>query len=104
MQAQGDGFYGAVNEADGLYPPQSAPQAQDVQREADMFWDSDDGERCEHDIESLIEGYSDGTILKIERAKSLPSITIRVIQSAEGADYEIIDRAAIAASAAQGEA
>lgn len=80
------------------------PQAQDVQREADMFWDSDDGERCEHDIESLIEGYSDGAILKIERAKSLPSITIRVIQSAEGADYEIIDRAAIAASAAQGEA
>lgn len=80
------------------------PQAQDVQREADMFWDSDDRERCEHDIESLIEGYSDGAILKIERAKSLPSITIRVIQSAEGADYEIIDRAAIAASAAQGEA
>jgi hypothetical protein len=88
-----------------LYMQPLAPtQAQDVQRDADMFWDSDDGERCEHDIESLIEGYSDGAILKIERAKSLPSITIRVIQNAEGADYEIIDRAAIAASAAQGEA
>lgn len=75
------------------------PAAQGL--EADMFWDSEDGERCGHDIESIIEDYSDGAILKIDCAKSLPSITIRVIQNAEGADYEIVD-AALAAQAKQG--
>ena len=75
------------------------PAAQGM--DADMFWDSEDGERCEHDIESIIEDYSDGAILKIDCAKSLPSMTIRVIQNAEGADYEIVD-AALAAQAKQG--
>lgn len=77
----------------------SQPAAQGM--DADMFWDSEDGERCEHDIESIIEDYSDGAIFKIDCAKSLPSMTIRVIQNAEGADYEIID-AALAAQAKQG--
>lgn len=81
--------------------PSEAPKAQAVQRDADMFWDSQDGERFGHDINSIIEECDDGAVVKIVRAQSLPIITVRVIQTDDGCDYEVLDDAAIAASAAQ---
>ncbi|MBT2300414.1 hypothetical protein J7E70_08040 [Variovorax paradoxus] len=62
---------------------------------ADMFWDHDDGENFGHDIDDLIAnlGLGLGDELRVDCAKRLPSICVRVIQDPEfegSLSYELI--------------
>ena len=49
------------------------------QPEADMFWDSDDGESFGHSIQDLIAERDVGEVVTVDRAMRLPSIKVRVI-------------------------
>jgi len=49
------------------------------QPEADMFWDSDDGESFGHSIQDLIAERDVGEVIIVDRAMRLPSIKVRVI-------------------------
>lgn len=49
------------------------------QPDADMFWDSDDGESFGHSIQDLIAERDVGEVVTVDRAMRLPSIKVRVI-------------------------
>jgi hypothetical protein len=64
--------------------------------DADMFWDWSDGESFGHSIEEILSGgYGPGDVVKIERAKRLPIITVRCLSAdpdePDEATYEVVD-------------
>ena len=61
-----------------VYAAIAALQAE-PQPEADMFWDSDDGESFGHSIQDLIAERDVGEVVTVDRAMRLPSIKVRVI-------------------------
>lgn len=70
-----------------------APAGQD---EPDMFWNHDDPETFGNDIDEIIQDYGPGEIVKIDQAKRLPTITVRVLPAKDDNsyfEYEIIDAA-----------
>lgn len=86
--------------------PQPEPAAQDKE-DADMFWNHDDPEACARAIVDIIQDYGPGDVVKIDRAKSMPAITVRVLPRKDEDDdcfgYEFIDDdAARAATEPQG--
>lgn len=70
--AQHDAAFEAVRAA--IAALQAEPQP-----EADMFWDSDDGESFGHSIQDLIAERDVGEVIIVDRAMRLPSIKVRVI-------------------------
>ena len=85
---------------------QPEPAAQDKE-DADMFWNHDDPEACARAIVDIIQDYGPGDVVKIDRAKSMPAITVRVLPRKDEDDdcfgYEFIDDdAARAATEPQG--
>lgn len=56
--------------------------------EPDMFWDASDGERFGHDIPEIIADYGPGDIVKIDCAKRMPRVIVRVV--GDSGDYEVI--------------
>ena len=58
--------------------------------EPDMFWDYDDPECFGYDIEDVISEYAPGDIVKIDCAKRLPTIRVRVVADGDDLTYEII--------------
>ena len=70
--AQHDAAFEAVRAA--IAALQAEPQP-----EADMFWDSDDGESFGHSIQDLIAERDVGEVVTVDRAMRLPSIKVRVI-------------------------
>lgn len=68
-----------------------APAVQDV---ADMFWNHDDPEVFAHDIDEIIQDFGPGEIVKIDRAKRLPTVMVRVLPPKDEdshVEYEFID-------------
>ena len=71
--------------------PQPAPATQQAGADdADMFWDHDDPERFGYNIKDIISDYGPGDVVKINCAKRMPTIQVRVV--ADGDDdlaYEV---------------
>jgi len=62
----------------------AAPQDQDAKDAADIFWDYEDGEYCVRSIQEICEnacdrGAENGAVLRVNQAKSLPHIFLRLI-------------------------
>lgn len=84
----------------------AAPQDQDAKDAADIFWDYEDGEYCVRSIQEICEnacdrGAENGAVLRVNQAKSLPHIFLRLIvpeNPDESVDYITISESeAIAA-------
>lgn len=61
---------------------------------ADMFWAAGDGERSYFSIDEAVDEALDndarpGDTIRLDCAKRLPEITVRIL---EGGDYEIVDQ------------
>ena len=66
-------------------------QAQPLTDEADMFWDADDPERFGHDIAEIVADYDAGEVVKINRAKRLPDVVVRVTIDNGEAGWEYVE-------------
>lgn len=77
----------AIDAARAVEQPAHHAQAES----ADMFWDNADGERFGHDIDEIVAEYDLGSVVKIDRAKRLSSITVRVVKGDDDEfTYEVV--------------
>lgn len=72
---------GAIKIIHSQYYPAPQDQAKDA---ADIFWDYEDGEYCVRSIQEICEnacdrGAENGAVLRVNQAKSLPHIFLRLI-------------------------
>jgi len=74
-----------INEAIAILDAElAAPQDQDAKDAADIFWDYEDGEYCVRSIQEICEnacdrGAENGAVLRVNQAKFLPHIFLRLI-------------------------
>jgi len=40
---------------------------------ADLYWDAEDPDECGHDIDTILDNYSYGEIVEVQRAALLPN-------------------------------
>lgn len=75
---------GRIRNALIAWSQRAAPQDQDAKDAADIFWDYEDGEYCVRSIQEICEnacdrGAENGAVLRVNQAKSLPHIFLRLI-------------------------
>jgi len=76
-------------------PPAPPAPLPGKESEADMFWDHSDNEIFGHDIDEIVAEYDPGDIVKIDQAKRLPTIKVRVIAGEKEDDpctWELVNK------------
>lgn len=66
-----------------LAPPEERQASVPV---ADMFWWADDPEQFGHDIDELVQDFDVGSIVKIDCAMRLPTVSVKVVEDKEMGD------------------